>query len=468
MRKNSLVSLALSLLLVFGVVSMPMSVAAAADAPSSWAVHGMTYLRNNMVVREPLLSSYTARDTRLRFTQALCDLTKQLMAYKNKPFDKTSAAKTFVDCSDTDVLRMHYYGVAGGLGNQKFNPGGSLERQMAFVFLYRALKLADPAFVAGGTGKGLTSYADSGKVATWAKTATDALLKLGIVGGTSPTTIAPVKALSNEEALLLIARVHAKYLAKTTINSKQTSLGLAVNGRHAMLGQTQSAVTAAWGTPAETIATNRGFTWQVYHQNYANMALIGIAGGKVVALLGCGYFAVTGTASGSQTLTKYLDGNEGNRFYMSLSVSDPSVYRLTGNLTAAQVALNEREHFLLVNAFRVMHHIPALARNTSVDAVARAHSQDMVTRKYFSHYSPEGKGPSQRLQDAGIAWSACGENIAWSSYAMDGIQFVNQWVQSAGHRGNMLDPVYNTIGVGFIFDASSSYRNMATQVFVRK
>ena len=100
----------------------------------------------------------------------------------------------------------------------------------------------------------------------------------------------------------------------------------------------------------------------------------------------------------------------------------------------------------LVNAHRASVGCSALVWNGSVADVARAHSDDMVTRDFFSHTNPDGLSPFDRLSAAGIAFTAAAENIA---YGYPTAQAVLQgWLDSPGHRANIENCALTEHGVG--------------------
>jgi uncharacterized protein YkwD len=94
---------------------------------------------------------------------------------------------------------------------------------------------------------------------------------------------------------------------------------------------------------------------------------------------------------------------------------------------------------------------------------ARVHSLDMATNDYFDHTNQQGNGPGWRLDQAGYAGGAWGENIA-AGYP-DPVAVVQGWLDSDGHCSNMLNPGFSLIGVGFAYDGGSSYGNYWTQTF---
>ncbi|MCA1060875.1 cell wall-binding repeat-containing protein [Rossellomorea aquimaris] len=98
------------------------------------------------------------------------------------------------------------------------------------------------------------------------------------------------------------------------------------------------------------------------------------------------------------------------------------------------------------NALRARHLIAPLKEDKEAREVARAHSKDMAVRNYFSHDNPEGLSPFQRLSKAGISYTSAGENIAAGQF--NAIAVHDEWVNSAGHRKNILSPLFHNLGAG--------------------
>lgn len=126
----------------------------------------------------------------------------------------------------------------------------------------------------------------------------------------------------------------------------------------------------------------------------------------------------------------------------------------------------EAEFLSLLNAYRVENGLGLLARNATLDLAAQRHSEDMAARAYFSHDTPEGVTPWDRMQAAGYACpSYKGENIA-AGY--DAAQRVFEaWRNSPGHNANMLSPYFDEIGIGLAYDADSPFHYYWTTDFGR-
>ena len=109
----------------------------------------------------------------------------------------------------------------------------------------------------------------------------------------------------------------------------------------------------------------------------------------------------------------------------------------------------EEKMIELVNEERSKQGLKNLKADPELTAVARAHSRDMFVRGYFSHYTPEGKDPFDRMRAAGIKFLVAGENLALAqtlSIAHQGL------MNSPGHRENILRPGFGRIGIGILME----------------
>jgi len=104
------------------------------------------------------------------------------------------------------------------------------------------------------------------------------------------------------------------------------------------------------------------------------------------------------------------------------------------------------EIFSRVNAERAAFDLPDLVWDESAATAAYAHSWDMDARDYFDHVSPDGLDAGDRMEAAGVEWVAYGENIAMGY--QNPSEVVAAWMQSPGHRANILNPSFTHVGVG--------------------
>ena len=130
-------------------------------------------------------------------------------------------------------------------------------------------------------------------------------------------------------------------------------------------------------------------------------------------------------------------------------------------LTDSSVLNFEREVVRLVNVERTKAGLKELTYDWELSRVARIKSQDMKDNKYFSHNSPTYGSPFDMMKSFGIRYRSAGENIARGQATPQAV--VNAWMNSSGHRANILNPSFTHIGVGYV--ASGRYW---TQMFVGK
>ena len=96
--------------------------------------------------------------------------------------------------------------------------------------------------------------------------------------------------------------------------------------------------------------------------------------------------------------------------------------------------------------------------NWELSRVARYKSQDMKDKGYFSHTSPTYGSPFDMMKKFGITYRTAGENIAKGQRTPQAV--VNAWMNSSGHRANILNSSFTQIGVGYVADG-----NYWTQMF---
>ena len=133
-------------------------------------------------------------------------------------------------------------------------------------------------------------------------------------------------------------------------------------------------------------------------------------------------------------------------------VSDPNLI-YPGQVLAipevdAKVLQYEAEVIRLVNDIRKQNGLSPLTANWELSRVARYKSQDMVDNRYFAHNSPTYGTPFEMMRAFGLSFRTAGENIAYG-YATPQ-KVVGGWMNSSGHRANILNASYKQIGVGYV------------------
>ena len=129
--------------------------------------------------------------------------------------------------------------------------------------------------------------------------------------------------------------------------------------------------------------------------------------------------------------------------------------------TSAPAASNyEQKVAELVNIERQKNGLAPLTLDSAISDVARIKSKDMSDNNYFAHQSPTYGSAGDMLTKFGVKWSAWGENIAAGQRTPE--EVVNAWMNSEGHRANILSPNFSKIGVGYVNNGRPNWTQMFT------
>lgn len=119
----------------------------------------------------------------------------------------------------------------------------------------------------------------------------------------------------------------------------------------------------------------------------------------------------------------------------------------TTNNSSAGFGTFEQQVLDLTNAERAKRGLAPLSLNNSLNQSAELHSVDMATKNYFSHQGLDGSQPWDRMKAQGYNYSRAAENIAFGQPTAQ--EVVNAWMNSAGHRANILNSNLKDIGIGY-------------------
>jgi len=300
------------------------------------------------------------------------------------------------------------------------------------------------------------------------------LLDQGLAKGKTSNTIAGFGArdsLTRAEAVTFIKNVKDKRPSLTAVSDNGLKLfGIA-------MGDTEQSVVDKMGEPGRKDPSEYGFTWFIFNGDYAKYAQIGIQDGKVVALYSNApgaWHSASGIRSAifaqdlSQIIGKpieqgkqfydsgsyeetiyYLDNHDNNKvdaILLQSKLATRGVYDAQGSKDDSLTKAYERQVFDLTNVFRMKNGIGLLQWDDQIADTARKHSKDMEERGYFEHTNPDGLSPFDRMKADGISYSSAAENIAYG-YS-DAFHVYNGWLNSLGHRRNMLNGNLQRLGVG--------------------
>ncbi len=150
-----------------------------------------------------------------------------------------------------------------------------------------------------------------------------------------------------------------------------------------------------------------------------------------------------------------------------LTTSKPNIETSTETTTSSSSSSNQssiaNQVLNLVNSARAKENLAPLKLNLALSNVAQAKSEDMQKNNYFEHTSPTYGSPFDMIKKFGISYSSAGENIAKGQKTAEAV--VNAWLNSEGHRANILNKNFTDMGLGYVNTGGTTYW---TQMFIRQ
>lgn len=168
------------------------------------------------------------------------------------------------------------------------------------------------------------------------------------------------------------------------------------------------------------------------------------------------------SSSSEESSSSDSSSSEASSSEPSSSSSDASSSQADDEIDSAYRDL-QKQVIAIVNEERAANGLSALKENAELAKVATLKSEDMAKLNYFSHTSPTYGSPFEMLSQFGITYTAAGENIAMGQPTPESV--MNAWMNSEGHRANILNSSYTEIGVGIAKNANGQY--IWTQTFLR-
>ncbi|WP_209125493.1 CAP domain-containing protein [Alkalihalobacillus sp. BA299] len=277
-------------------------------------------------------------------------------------------------------------------------------------------------------------------------------------------------------------------------------------GLHDLIGESSNVIEAQFGKPKRIDPSLYGYDWWIYDK-YDGYMQIGVENEKVVTIyvmdvgslsepfisgtdyeklsysysfldhvsvnkeMGSYRFELTGTELESRPLIQIQDDTWIQLYFDTFTNKLSSVRYLSGDILLKQRpysvtyrgALPQEEDLSkekwrqieegaelqildITNAIRDRHNLPLLTWDSEVSKVAYGHSQDMSENNYFSHTSPTYGELKDRLERGDVSFYFAGENIA--ARYVDSIEAVEGWLNSEGHRVNLLNEEFTHLGIG--------------------
>ena len=221
------------------------------------------------------------------------------------------------------------------------------------------------------------------------------------------------------------------------------------------VGTTTGLVTATSLNVRQGPGTNFSSVTRVYKNEYI----------RIFAKIGDWYVIQTNSdyiGCANKNYIKLIYPNSNNVSNTNTS-NNTSSNNTNQNIITSSLNSNEQEVFNLINKQRTNNGLSNLKIDSEVQRVARIKAQDMVNNNYFDHNSPTYGTPFEMLKSFGISYKSAGENIAGNSSNSGA---VNAWMNSSGHRANILNENYNYTGIGIV--NSPKYGYIYVQQFIQK
>lgn len=156
-------------------------------------------------------------------------------------------------------------------------------------------------------------------------------------------------------------------------------------------------------------------------------------------------------------------GSSGTSSGTSANIGSNSSGNSSQQSNTSSLSSDELETFNLINQQRINNGLSELKIDNELQRVARIKAQDMVDNNYFDHNSPTYGTPFNMMKNFGITYKTAGENIAGNS---NNSSAVTAWMNSSGHRANILNSSYNYTGLAVV--SSPRYGKVYVQMFIGK
>lgn len=146
----------------------------------------------------------------------------------------------------------------------------------------------------------------------------------------------------------------------------------------------------------------------------------------------------------------------------SSSSSESSSAETSDAVSSQSESEFEQEVVRLTNEVRAENGLAPVEADSSLQSVADAKSQDMIENDYFAHESPTYGSPFDMMKEFGVSYEGAGENIAAGQDTPQDV--VDAWMDSPGHRDNILNPDFTHIAIGY--EEGGEYGQYWTQMFL--
>lgn len=268
-----------------------------------------------------------------------------------------------------------------------------------------------------------------------------------------------------------------------------STTSLKVRGATIEMGSSISSVEKSIGNANRILTGEYNFDYYIYNNDYSKLLFLFVKDSKVVGFYtdstDFNFMSITpestistinSSLGASYSMSSVISHNKLEGYTLRILMDNIGTKKVTGvYLLPDNISFNgytstvESNMDLMVldltNSIRVRNGLSSLKWSDQAHNAAYDHSKDMAVNSYFDHTGLNGSNPGERLKAAGVNWSSYGENII-GGYG-NAILSTHGWLNSSGHRKNLLSTSFTHLGVGFYYNSNSSYKNYCTQNFYR-
>ncbi len=179
----------------------------------------------------------------------------------------------------------------------------------------------------------------------------------------------------------------------------------------------------------------------------------------------CGVLLLYFKTPASEIVEDFIQSGKSEAVILSLKKEILNSGKLIVGGQHDNAVLTKSGVFQFTNAERTKNGFTALDTDRELDRVALARMNDMFAKQYFEHVSPSGDSASKETEKIGYEYISIGENIALGSFA-DDRALVDAWMNSPGHRANILHGTYTVLGVAVgkgVYEGKPAW--IAVQIF---
>ncbi|MEY8320040.1 stalk domain-containing protein [Lachnospiraceae bacterium 46-61] len=259
-------------------------------------------------------------------------------------------------------------------------------------------------------------------------------------------------------------------------NNNLEKIELSLGNKKVYTGELVSMLKKDFGEPSRIEKSIYNLDWYIYNHDYKQFIMVAVKDNIVV-----GYYTnakgfilndkiqydmIYSDDNIDSQITIYKDSNNNEKIYGVLVVLLP--YQNEEIISSPEfLNIQAKENFDILNTFRTNYNLPILEWDNLLVESSELHCIDMAEKGYFSHNSLDGRTHKDRILTTGIK-----DTVAWGENIVAGpklaIDMFDLWINSSGHRTNMLRENFTHVGIASIYKENSIYSYYSGQNFVEK